>query len=120
MAPPLPREKALLLAGRGAVVLLAVAALLAPGELVARATVPAPVTMFGRYALAGVMWTPGFRAERLSLDTPPERFTFEVNPVGFRGRSMTTFAKPPGTYRVFFLGASTTENAFFPEERTFP
>jgi lysophospholipase L1-like esterase len=28
--------------------------------------------------------------------------------------------KPRGTYRIFFVGASTTENAFLPEEKTFP
>ena len=114
------REKALLLVGRGSLAVLAAAALLGVAELVARATVPAPVSLLGRYPLVGVAATPGFKSERLSLDDPPQRFTFEIDPLGFRGKSMTTTSKPPGTYRVFFLGASTTENVYFPEERTFP
>ena len=33
---------------------------------------------------------------------------------------MKTLEKPKGAYRIFFLGASTVENALLPEERTFP
>lgn len=116
----LARDKALRLAGRAAAVLALVVALLGAGELVARALVPPPVPMLGRYPLAGVVWTPGYKVDRLSLDSPPERFTFEVDALGFRGKSLATAEKPKGTYRIFFLGASTTENAFFPDERTFP
>jgi lysophospholipase L1-like esterase len=112
-------EKARSLAGRFALALTAVLAVALVVELAARAIVPAPLPMLGRYD-SGISYTPGFSCDRISLDSPPVRFRFEVDALGFRGKRLASAAKAPGTYRIFFLGASTTENAFFPEERTFP
>lgn len=45
---------------------------------------------------------------------------FTINEFGFRSSSMKTSKKPQGSYRVFFLGGSTTEELYMPEEKTFP
>lgn len=45
---------------------------------------------------------------------------FVINAFGFRGSSMTTKEKQPGTYRIFFLGESTTESLVLSEEQSFP
>jgi lysophospholipase L1-like esterase len=94
--------------------------LVGASELVARVVFERPPDRYLRHPLLGVGWAPNHAFERLSIDDPPVRFTLEVNPLGFRGRSLRIPEKQPGTYRIFFLGASTTENAMLPEERTFP
>lgn len=100
-------------------VLLVAVAIVAFAEGVARVAFDAPSPPYVRNALVGTEWAPGSSFERLSIDDPPVRFTLEVNPLGFRGKAMRTPEKPPDTYRIFFIGASTTENAYLPEERTF-
>ena len=45
---------------------------------------------------------------------------FKINEFGFRSSSMKTAKKPAGVYRIFFVGGSTTEELYLPEEKTFP
>jgi hypothetical protein len=47
-------------------------------------------------------------------------FVFETNELGLRGKNLTAAKKPPGTYRIFFVGGSTTENPSTEESKTFP
>jgi lysophospholipase L1-like esterase len=51
-----------------------------------------------------------------------EAYVVHVDAQGFRTQSLTPPGepKPPGTYRIFFVGASTTENITIPDEQTFP
>jgi lysophospholipase L1-like esterase len=94
--------------------------LLALAELGARLFAPPPPAPYVHHPLLGPGWAPNYSFERLSIDDPPVVFTLQVNPLGFRGKRMRTLDKPKGAYRIFFLGASTVENALLPEERTFP
>jgi len=67
-------------------------------------------------------WTPGFERTYVIEGIAGQMGTmeFKINEWGFRSSSMKTAAKPGGTYRIFFLGGSTTEERFLPEEKTFP
>lgn len=60
----------------------------------------------------------------LDLVDPFERrpFVLHVDGHGFRSRTLEPPGTPktPGSYRVFFVGASTTENVALPDEQTFP
>jgi lysophospholipase L1-like esterase len=96
------------------------AALLGLAEGAARIFFTAPSPLYVHHPLLGPTLAPGTSFERLSIDEPPVLFRVEINALGFRGKRMKTEAKPAGTYRIFFLGASTVENALLPEERTFP
>jgi lysophospholipase L1-like esterase len=51
-----------------------------------------------------------------------EEFLLQVDAHGFRTTTLEPpgTPKPAGTYRIFFLGASTTENVVLPDERTWP
>ncbi len=111
------REKIvkLLLGVAGVCVLLLLAA-----EGVARLVAPPPPPLYVHHPLLGPSLAPNTVMDRLSIDEPPVVFKLEVNALGFRGKRMKEAAKPKGTYRVFFLGASTVENVLLPEERTFP
>lgn len=66
-------------------------------------------------------WVPNFAKEYRvdGLTMPSGSIEFKINPFGFRGQSMKTVRKPEGTTRLFFLGGSTTECLFLPEEKTF-
>jgi len=57
----------------------------------------------------------------LTLDGKRE-FTLGVDEHGFRAEGLPPpgSPKPPGEYRIFFVGASTTENLVLPDEETFP
>jgi len=96
------------------------ALLLLAAEGAARVVFTAPPPLYVRHSLLGPTLAPGTSFERLSIDEPPVLFKLEIDSLGFRGRRMKQAAKAPGTYRIFFLGASTVENALLPEERTFP
>ena len=67
-------------------------------------------------------WVPGFRTTYAIDGIAGQKGTmeFKINEFGFRSSSMKTAHKPPGTYRIFFLGESTTESIYLPEEKTFP
>jgi lysophospholipase L1-like esterase len=60
-------------------------------------------------------------AEALDGDQPQE-FTLHVDAHGFRHQGLEPPGQPKaaGTYRIFFVGASTTENVALPDEQTFP
>lgn len=66
-------------------------------------------------------WVPGFRTTYVIEGIGGQTGTMElaINDFGFRSSSMKTAKKPPGTYRIFFLGESTTECIYLPEEKTF-
>ncbi len=100
-------------------VLLVAVLLLAGAELTARALYDAPVEAYTPHPLFHLVRTPHFKTKKVSIEEPAYSFTFEINALGFRGKKMQTVKKPPGTYRIFFLGASTTENQCLPEEKTF-
>ena len=67
-------------------------------------------------------WTPGFERTYGIEGIAGQKGTmeFKINEFGFRSSAMKTAAKPQDTYRIFFLGGSTTEEIFLPEEKTFP
>lgn len=67
-------------------------------------------------------WIPGFRTTYVIEGVAGQKGTMEfgINEFGFRSHSMKTAKKKPGTNRMFFLGGSTTEEIYLPEEKTFP
>lgn len=95
-------------------------AILASAEAIARRALDPPIAPYAAHPLFHLVRSPGYKQKKLSIEEPPYWFTFEANPLGFRGKKMQTAKKPADTYRIFFLGASTTENQHLPEEKTFP
>lgn len=67
-------------------------------------------------------WVPGFQRKYVIEGIAGQTgvMDFKINEFGFRSSSMKTAQKPAGTYRIFFLGGSTTESLSLPEEKTFP
>lgn len=67
-------------------------------------------------------WVPGFERRYVIEGIAGQKGTmdFKINESGFRSHSMKTSKKPTETYRIFFLGGSTTEELYMPGERTFP
>ena len=67
-------------------------------------------------------WVPGFKTTYVidGIGGQSGTMNFEINELGFRSHSMKTMGKPPRTYRIFFVGGSTTEEIYMPEEKTFP
>jgi len=67
-------------------------------------------------------WVPNFGTTYVIDGIGDQKGTmdFKINEFGFRSQSMKTAAKPSGTHRIFFLGGSTTEEIYLPEEKTFP
>lgn len=67
-------------------------------------------------------WVPGFKTHYVidGIGGQTGMMEFKINEFGFRAASMKTAEKPPGTHRIFFLGESTTESIYLPEEKTFP
>jgi lysophospholipase L1-like esterase len=96
---------------------LVVVALVAASEGTARLLFAAPTPVWLTHPFFGPVRPPGLRLEKVSFSGEP--FVLEVNALGFRGKSLLSLAKPAGTYRIFFVGASTTENGDLPEEQTF-
>lgn len=109
-----PRRKAIFLA-----VLLGASLVVA--ELVARAVTEAPRPLFLVHPYVRRVRTPGMA---LPLRSPLDgrEFVVAIDGHGFRSRSLEPpgTPKPPGTYRIFFVGGSTTENIALPDEETFP
>ncbi len=66
-------------------------------------------------------WVPGFQTTYVidGIGGQTGTMEFKINDFGFRSSSMKTAKKPPGTDRIFFLGGSTTEQIYLPEEKTF-
>lgn len=60
--------------------------------------------------------------QRLVNQWTGKPYTIHVDAHGFRCRTLAPPGafKPPNTYRIFFVGASTTENLAIPDEQTFP
>lgn len=67
-------------------------------------------------------WVPGMERSYIieGIAGQTGSMKFKINEFGFRSESMKTAAKPVGTRRIFFLGGSTTEEIYLPEEKTFP
>ena len=67
-------------------------------------------------------WVPGFQTTYVIEGIAGQRgkMEFKINEFGFRSSSMKTAQRPPRTTRIFFLGGSTTEEIYLPEEKTFP
>ncbi|HZU97117.1 MAG TPA: SGNH/GDSL hydrolase family protein [Planctomycetota bacterium] len=93
--------------------------LLAATEAIARLAFAAPQAAWIPHPFVGRVRPPNLSLERVSLEDG-STFRFETNALGLRGRSIAGAEKPAGTYRIFFVGASTTENPNLPEEKTFP
>lgn len=121
MSAPGPRLSHLDRALRtGALLLLLVATVLSATEALMRALFPQPpLRPYTINTLYRASRTPNYRQMKTCVEDG-QNFDYVVDPLGFRGKSMQTEKKPPGVFRVFFVGASTTENQHLPEERTFP
>jgi lysophospholipase L1-like esterase len=87
-------------------------------ELGARALVE-PQIEWLQDPLHGPVRAPNVSIEHETFDTPPRLFRFTTNVLGFRGSSIQTVKKPVGVKRIFFLGGSSTDLSFLPEEETF-
>jgi len=68
------------------------------------------------HPLFGKIRRPGLSVERQVFG---KRFVFRTNDLGLRGPPMS-LEKPPGTYRIIFVGASVVENSHLPEDEIFP
>ncbi|MEZ6187895.1 MAG: SGNH/GDSL hydrolase family protein [Planctomycetota bacterium] len=64
---------------------------------------------------------PNSNQEYLTLDGE-QRYVLGVDAHGFRAQGLPDplVPKPEGEYRIFFVGASTTENRVIPDPQTFP
>jgi lysophospholipase L1-like esterase len=93
--------------------------LLAGAEGLARVASPEPSPAWVPHPFLGRVRPASWSCERVSIEDG-STFTFRTNAIGMRGSSIAGPAKPKGTYRIFFAGASTTENPNLPEEKTFP
>jgi len=117
--PPIRRVlRAVLVVVAAAVVALAV------GEVVFRC-LPAPTDPngFPLYALAadpitGVRYRPNLHL-RVSYGEKGKRFRFTTNSLGFRSREVE-WTKPPGTFRILFVGDEFTEGFGVNDDETFP
>ena len=99
---------------------------LALGEFFSRLLIPPSSLEVPRYKLTDhpfirYEWAPNFRTvyDIEGIGGQKGAMDFEINPFGFRSKSMKTAAKPAGTVRLFFLGGSTTECLYLSEEKTF-
>jgi lysophospholipase L1-like esterase len=102
-----------------ALLLVIVIVVLGATEVLMRAIFDAPIKPYTPNSLYHASRTPNFTANKVCVEDGT-RFDYTIDPLGFRGKSMTETKKPAGRYRVFFVGASTTENQHLPEEKTFP
>jgi hypothetical protein len=97
-----------------------VVAILALAEWIAGKTFDQPIEPYTPHPLFHLVRTPHYKQKKLSIEEPPYWFDFEANALGFRGKKMQKPRKDDATtYRIFFVGASTTENMHLPEEKTF-
>ena len=101
-----------------ALLVIIVAAVLGATEALMRAIFDAPLKPYTTSTLYRGTRTPNFHAFKICVEDG-KPFEYVVNPLGFRGKSMQTAKKPAGVFRIFFVGASTTENEYLPEEKTF-
>ena len=99
---------------------------LALGELLTRAFIPIDpmkrsLDRSEDHPYIRTDWIPGFETTYTVEGIAGQRGTmkFKINEFGFRSSSMKTAKKTSGVYRIFFLGGSTTENLYLPEEKTF-
>jgi len=100
-------------------VLVALALLVAEG--LARLLVERPGPIYQDHPYLRRVRAPGSTHDLVNPLTG-EAFTLRVDAYGFRATDLPPpgTPKPPGTYRIFFVGASTTENVALPDEETFP
>lgn len=119
-APPARRRP--LSAGRR-VLFLTGLLLLALGltELVVRALFEPPAAAFLAHPYVRHVRAPS-QTTRLVSPLTGEAFDMVIDAHGFRSRSLEPpgTPKPADTYRVFFVGGSTTENIVLPDAETFP
>ncbi len=101
------------------VLLLIIAAVLGLTEALMRAIFDQPLKPYTPNSLYHASRTPNFSANKVCVEDGT-RFDYVIDPLGFRGKNMKETKKPAGKYRIFFVGASTTENQHLPEEKTFP
>src|SRR5262245_33172689 len=93
--------------------------LLGAGELLARALWTPPAVPWLQHPLLGRVRPPNYKVQKISVDDR-KPFDYETNSLAMRGRSITKAKKDPGTYRIIFVGGSTSENPNTREEQTFP
>src|SRR5581483_1458473 len=102
-----------------ALLVATVALVLGATEALMRALFAPPLKPYTSHGLYRATRTPGFKQLKICVEDG-QAFDYEIDALGFRGKSLQTVKKTPGTFRIFFVGASTTENQHLPEERTFP
>ncbi len=91
------------------------------GELAARALLGEPTAGIVAHPYLRRVRAPG--SSQTLLDPWTRRpFVLHVDEHGFRCRTLEPpgVPKDPRSYRIFFVGASTTENIVLPDEQTFP
>ena len=95
--------------------------LLLLAEGVARLVVPEPAVYYQAHPYLRRVRAPGSDQTLTDPFDPERRFTLRVDSQGFRSpRGEVPATKPAGVYRIFFVGASTTENVVLPDSETFP
>lgn len=102
-------------------------AVLAIGEITTRIFIPIEPTKIhidrsAEHPYIRTDWVRGFKTTYVieGLAGQTGTMEFQINDFGFRSQSMRTAKKPDNTERIFFLGGSTTESIYLPEEKTFP
>ncbi len=120
--PAAPRPARPRLSARRRALFLAVLLLatLAGAELIARGLTEEPTPGFLGHPYLRRVRTPD-QTLRLVSPLTGEKFEMVIDAHGFRSRSLEPPGqpKPPGTYRIFFVGGSTTENIVLPDDQTF-
>ncbi len=102
-----------------ALVILVVVFVLGTTEALMRRIFAQPLKPYTPNGLYRATRTPNYKQLKTCVEDGKD-FDYTINALGFRGKSMQTVKKPAGVFRIFFVGASTTENQHLPEERTFP
>ena len=100
-------------------ILIGLGLLLAEG--IARLTTDPVEDIFVPHPYLRQVHAPNASPTYLTMDGKQE-YTLGVDEHGFRAEGLPPAGtpKPPGEYRIFFVGASTTENRVLPDDETFP
>ena len=90
------------------------------GELLARAVVPPARPIYLDHPYLRRVRAPS-SSQELRSPFGPETYTVHIDAHGFRSTGLEPpgTPKPPGTYRIFFVGASAVENVAVPDPETF-
>lgn len=91
------------------------------GEVVARVAVPPARPIYLEHPYLGRVRAPSSSQEFSASPCWSGSYTLHIDEHGFRATSLEPPGAPktPGTYRVFFVGASAVENLAVPDAETF-